>query len=170
MGRRLDWQAFSEIQYTREEREELARRRLPPTFNQAVEKTLKSAAAALAEMAIEDVRRELQGESLRDLGAVAADLKLDLSRECPVCRSLERCDCSEVDRAFFRRTRFEPGVSGIPRCSSCRGPISTIYVPRHGDHLTDMPSLANFGAIHGCVICQGGALAAILAAFAKERS
>jgi hypothetical protein len=104
--------------------------------------------------------RIADGKPERSPNDVAAELGLDLSRECPVCRSVERCGCPEPDRAFIRRTRFVPGLAGVPRCPGCRGPISTFYVRVRASE--GEPTLGDYGGLHGCAACQGAELAVVL--------
>lgn len=102
-------------------------------------------------------------------------------QECPVCRSTSACLCSEDDRAFVRRTRFDADVQRVPRCGVCASPLSVIYLPRvtlspgtkgSPPRLrldtppvmpgSNVPSLAGYGAIWACAVCQGEALAAVI--------
>lgn len=110
--------------------------------------------------------RRAEGKPARTEQEAAAEIGLDLSRECPVCRSLEECTCEEPDRAFFRRTRFLPGVSGVPRCPRCRGPMSTFYVPRFGTAREALTELKNYGSLTACVPCDGAVVGLTLSAIA----
>lgn len=81
--------------------------------------------------------------------------------DCPVCRSSDRCGCTENDRAFVRRTRFEVGVERVARCSICRAPLSVAYVRRPG--VNDAPyELSEFHAVYCCGVCSPAALCSIL--------
>lgn len=82
---------------------------------------------------------------------------VDLASECPVCRSLAACACTETDRAFVRRVRFESDVSAVARCPRCRSPLSVIYVRRPGS-IGD--SLSGFAAIWACVFCAPATICA----------
>lgn len=90
----------------------------------------------------------------------APELRIDLSSECPVCRSLEDCECEEEDRSFLRRVRFSADVKQVPRCERCQAPLSVLYLVRPGVEPGDTGfRLAHFVAVHGCAICHGTALA-----------
>lgn len=92
---------------------------------------------------------------------VASQIGVDLSRACPVCRSLECCDCTEQDRSYIRRIRFTADVEGVARCEKCRAPLSTIHVlarPKGGPPY----GLEQFDAIYGCARCSGAGLATMV--------
>lgn len=151
MGRRLDFgDVFRETGTL-----------VPAELHAPLRETIKLEAARIVEVAA----RRAEGEA-RAPEAAAAQLGLDLSRECPVCRSLDPCECEEPDRAFVRRARFLPGVAGVPRCPRCRGPMSTFYVPRLGTARENLPELKNHGALTACVPCDGAAVGATLSAIA----
>jgi len=82
---------------------------------------------------------------------------IDLSTECPVCRSLDGCDCEEEDRTFLRRVRFEDEVKKVARCPRCQAPLSVLYLPRPGARAPFR--LPEFTALWGCSICHGVSLA-----------
>ncbi len=90
----------------------------------------------------------------------AQDLGLDLSKECPVCRSLDTCECDEEDRTFVLRTRFDHDVKRVALCQRCFGPLSVVYLlVRHGG---PPHRLAQFEAVYQCVQCAGYALAQVV--------
>jgi len=100
--------------------------------------------------------------------AVARAFSIDLSLECPVCRSTDPCSCEEADRSFVRRVRFEDDVEKVARCARCRAPMSVVYLPRPGAEV-DPPAgagdpggyrLSQFAALHACSVCHGDGLAA----------
>lgn len=87
---------------------------------------------------------------------------IDTSMECPVCRSLEECECEEDDRTFARRVRFEDDVKKTARCPRCKAPLSVVYLPRPG---AKPPfRLSQFEALWSCSCCHTEAVAcAVLA-------
>lgn len=91
---------------------------------------------------------------------VADQIGIDLAMECPVCRSLEACECEEPDRSFLRRIRFEEDVKKVARCPRCQTALTAVLLPRPG---TEPPhDLAHMVAIWGCVCCSGPALATVI--------
>lgn len=91
---------------------------------------------------------------------VAKDLGLDLRMQCPVCRSLDACDCDEDDRTFVLRTRFEEKIEKVARCPRDQAPLSLLYLPRPGARPPFR--LSQFTATYGCAVCHGDALATVL--------
>ena len=87
----------------------------------------------------------------------AKALGVDLRLECPVCRSVKGCDCTEDERAYQRRIRFTEGVKAVPRCEICACPLSCLIAPRPG--ATPPFELIETAAIYGCANCSGVALA-----------
>jgi hypothetical protein len=81
--------------------------------------------------------------------------------ECPVCRSVDRCGCSEDDRTFIRRMRFEGNVEKVAKCSICQSPLSVAYVRRPG---IDTPpyELSEFYPIWCCASCSPEAFATVI--------
>lgn len=118
--------------------------------------------------ALERGRRKRRGTA-EGTAEHAAALGFDLSRECPVCRSLEPCGCSEAERAYARRIRFGNDVKGVPRCPRDGAPLSTLHVPRPGARIGPLAELSEFGALYACALCQGEAAATVLRAVASLR-
>jgi hypothetical protein len=136
---------------------------VPAELQAPLRETIKREAARRVELAA----REAEGRG-RPVEVVADEAGIDLARECPVCRSLDPCECEEPDRAFVRRARFLPGVAGVPRCPRCRAPMSTFYVPRRGTSREELPELKRHTALTACVPCRGDAVAAVLDAIADR--
>lgn len=108
---------------------------------------------------IDDVPWEPQDKT----HAAAAELGIDLASECPVCRSLDPCECEEEDRSFIRRTRFEEDVKKVARCPRCRAPLSVVYLPRANSPTCPAEHrLPEFVAVWACACCHAPTLAATL--------
>jgi len=99
---------------------------------------------------------------------VAESLSIDLSSECPVCRSLEACECEEEDRAFTRRVRFAADVKDVARCPRCQAPHSVLHLPRPGSGPGPY-RLSQFVPVWGCAVCHPTALATVLLAQGRGR-
>ena len=116
-----------------------------------------------AEADCENPPWEDQGPEIEEpaLEQAAAKFEIDISMECPVCRSLEACGCEEEDRAFVRRTRFQADVKKVARCPRCEAPLSVVYLPRPG--IKSVPfRLAQFEALYACSCCHNHALATVI--------
>lgn len=131
-----------------------------------VKKTRKKTKKKTAEDKLEEVLEEAKGT--KKVEKTAEDIGVDLALECPVCRSLEGCDCTEEDRSFVRRVRFEEEVTKVARCPRDNSPLSVIYLARPG---TKPPhDLSHFTAIWGCVTCRPIGLATVLASVSAKKS
>lgn len=92
---------------------------------------------------------------------VAQRLGIDISTECPVCRTLGQCECTEEDRSFQRRIRFEsPDSDATCRCDRCGGALSCVLIPRAG--CTPPFELSHMTPVWGCAHCHGASLATVL--------
>lgn len=100
---------------------------------------------------------DLAGKDCAEGGGCDRSCEFDLSTECPVCRSLDGCECDEEDRTFLRRVRFEDDVKKVARCPRCQAPLSVLYLPRPGARAPFR--LPEFTALWGCSICHGVSLA-----------
>lgn len=103
--------------------------------------------------------KEDPSEPNDEVERVAQRLGIDLSLECPVCRSLEECECTEEDRSFQRRIRFEADEK-TPRCQRCSGALSCLLIPRAGSSAPY--DLSHMVPVWGCVSCHGASLATVL--------
>lgn len=90
-----------------------------------------------------------------------SNLGVELALDCPVCRTVDSCDCEENDRAFIRRTRFENDVEKVARCNRCEAPMSVIYLPR-GALKNEPHRLSQFSALYACSLCSYDSLATIV--------
>lgn len=91
---------------------------------------------------------------------VAQRLGIDISTQCPVCRTLESCSCTEEDRSFQRRIRFEHDVEATALCQRCGGALTCVLIPRAG---TNPPfDLSHMAPVWGCAHCHGASLATVL--------
>lgn len=99
--------------------------------------------------------------------AVAEEYEINLALECPVCRSLDPCECEEEDRSFQRRVRFEEDVKKVARCPRCQAPLSVLYLPRPGAH--PPYRLSCFTSAWGCAVCNGPGIATIALQVGRAR-
>lgn len=149
MGRRLTWDTPAATPYRAPSSNPMARQ-------------LASALDAATPVNVDPVKELAAPQVAPSRTAHAAELLgLDLASECPVCRSLEPCECDEEDRSFVLRTRHEHDVKRVPLCQVCLGPLSVIYVRRRG--VTGPPPyrLSQFSALWGCAGCEGDGLAGL---------
>lgn len=129
-----------------------------------VQKKTKKPAEVTVTKAVNNADVKVGGEVIIDVepkaGKDIGDPQITLfESSCPVCHAPGDCDCTESDRAFVVRTRFQAKIEGVGRCP-CGAPLSVVYLKRPGV-TSNKNELSHYNAAYGCVSCNGVTMASI---------